>query len=309
MGAKRKRKKERGRRVRPRSETPGTLTLARRALKSFFLAFPTLALVGLIGAVPLQLAVTWLMQRQGIVGDALWEWRYQGFADWIFGSLIAPALYFAIYRSIVEREAQETDRKGRLLMLGASYRRGVSVWLGMFLTRMKVSFAVMIPALPLLGGLALLNRRYPELGRLMTDPSSASSISGEMVLYLVLLLPLLMLPLFFYLRYSLTECVVALERTDGFEALRRSRGLTDGVKTKLLVGMILLDTPVLIVSLILEAVAAGVSLWAGALATAVSMVLAALPGAFLVHVYIAKGGDGEDRRRVDRKPEPAPEPK
>ena len=308
MAAKKQKKRAGGKARRP-SASPKTLELIGRALKSYFSAFPLIALVGLAGAVPLQLAVTWLLHRQGIVGDTTWEWRYQGFADWLFGSLIAPALYFAVHRSILERDAATPPRGGsHLASFGASYRRGVSVWLGMFLTRMMVSFAIMIPALPLLGGLYLLNQRFPALGRMMTDPSAASSITPEMLIYALLLLPLLLLPLFFYLRYSLAECVVALERTDGFEALGRSRTLTDGAKWKLLLGMVLLDTPVLLVGLLLEGLAVEVSPWAGALATAVTMVLAALPGTFLVHVYLAQGGDAVDRRRVSRKPEPEPEP-
>jgi hypothetical protein len=271
-------------------------TLIRRALASYVRALPVIAVVGLIGAIPMQLAVTWLLSHQGIGDDAVWELRYQGLADWLFGSLISPAVFLVIHRSIVE--ASRGERTGVLVMLGWAYRRALSVWLGTFLTRMMVSFAVVIPGLPVLGGLYLIQRRWPALGEVVTDPSRVVSLSPGELAPLLLMLPLLAPPVYFFLRYALAEVVVALERTDGFEALQRSKALTLGARSKLLVAMVVLDGPVLAVGLGIEGLADSVSPWAGSFATAFSMVLAALPGTFLVHVYLAQGGDAVDRRTV-----------
>ena len=183
-------------------------------------------------------------------------------------------------------------------MLGWAYRRALSVWLGTFLTLMMVSFAVVIPGLPVLGGLYLIQRRWPALGEVVTDPSRVVSLSPGELAPLLLMLPLLAPPVYFFLRYALAEVVVALERTDGFEALQRSKALTLGARSKLLVAMVVLDGPVLAVGLGIEGLADSVSPWAGSFATAFSMVLAALPGTFLVHVYLAQGGDAVDRRTV-----------
>ncbi len=273
---------------------PSTVELLRASLKTYVSALPAIATVALAGAIPLNLALTWLMERQGIAGDRLWELRYQGLADLILGSLIGPAVYLAIHR-VIARGPPRTAELPRVL--GWAYKRAVGVWIGMFLTRLMVSFAVMIPALPLLGGLYLINRRFPELSALATDPAAAP-IRPEMVLWLLLLVPLLVPPMYYYLRFILAEVVVSLERTDGFEAMQRSRALTRGVKWKVLLGLTALEVPIFLLGLALEAIGDGINPWAGALGTAASALLLALSGTFLVQVYLSQSGDAQDRRKV-----------
>ena len=208
--------------VRSESKAFGALLL--RSLRGYVRALPAIAVVGLAGAIPMQLVVTWLMVHQGIAGDLIWEWRYQGLADGILGCVISAALYLTIHRCLVQGPPSLV---GLPRVLGWAYRRAVGVWLGMFMTRMMVSFVIALPALPLLGGLYLITRRWPEFSQVITHPGSASPNPATLLPFLILV-PLLALPLFYYLRYALIEAVVSLERTDGFEALRRSQTLTDG---------------------------------------------------------------------------------
>jgi hypothetical protein len=286
-------KKRRGRSKGPTG--PTTTELLKRSLTSYARAFPSIALVGLAGGLPMQLLVVWLLLRQGIQDDAVWVMRYQGIADWILGSLIAAALYRTIHRSIAEGPPRASELTGRL---GWAYRRALGVWLGMFLTRMMVSFAVMIPGLPILGGLYLLGQRWPLLFRLVSDPGAVSELDPAMLLWLLAMVPLLALPMFFYLRYQLADTIVSLERTDGFEAMQRSKQLTTGAKWKLLWGVIVLGLPIELLWLLLSGLGDAIDPWAGALGNAIGMVLAALPGTFLVQVYLSQGGDAQDRRRV-----------
>jgi hypothetical protein len=277
-----------GRRPRPagRPAAGGALAAApllADAARLWVRALPVIVGVTLVGPLPLQLALSWILVRQGIWDQPLWRLQYQGIADWVVGSLLVAALYIAI-----ADVAAGAERGGRCVGVGGAYRRALRAWLGMFLTRMMVSVVVGVAALPALLGLWLAGRLSPGLAAALRDPASLADLGPAGLAPLAIVVPFLVPAALVYLRYALVEPVVALERVDGFEALERSAGLTAGVRLPLARSLLPLVAALEVVGLAVSAAGDALGPWASALATAASGLVFCLAGCLLVVVHRAR---------------------
>lgn len=277
------------RRRAPRRERP-VWSLLRKTLSSYWSSLPAFAAVVLVVAIPSQLVLAWILQRQG-VESTFWHMQYQGAAEWVVGSLIVSSLYVTIHASIRNEAPQ-----GLGSVVIWAYRRGVRAWPGMFMTRLMVSFVVGVASLPALLGVWGVTQLWPGLGRLLSSPERLEQSSPIEFAPLLLVIPLFALPLAIYLRYALTEAVVSIERRDGFEALQRSRTLTHGVRWQMLLCLLPLEIPIQALQFGVLGAAPELGPYLTAMITTFIMVLAALTGTLLVHIYRKQGGDGSPRR-------------
>jgi hypothetical protein len=283
--------------------------LLRRSLTTYAKALPAIAAVTLAAQLPTQIFLGVIFERRGIT-SSFWQEQYRSLGDLVIGSLILPAIYSILYQSTQGQRLADLPRTLRW-----AYGRGlfgwVWTWLGMFMTRFLVSFVVGAAMLPAMAGAWGVSRAWPEIGRLVAAPEQLASaaVSAPTALApLLLAAPLLALPLVIFLRYALAEPAVALERVDGFEALKRSQELVSGagVKWRLLAGLVVLDLPYEAASMALPEIAAPLGQVAVGAAKACCLVLGVVLAAFLVEVFLAEGGEPRDERKpAAPRPEPA----
>jgi hypothetical protein len=264
-------------------------------VSTFVSSLPTLAAVVLATALPTQLLLAWIFIRLGAESNAGSQVLFQSFADLIVGSLTIPATYVALREAIERRSAPLLGRVGR------AYRRAVGVWVGMALTRLVAQFVVSVTGLlPMLGGYLVVRHLAPGLAGVIEDPWAViASASPRELALLAAVLPLGAGGVVTYLWYALAEPVVALERLDGFAALQRSKALTQGLRKRILAGMVLLGGPIVVGDSLLTGVGARHGVWLGAIVGSALLVAWVLPSSFLAHVFLA---------RVEAVPLPSVEP-
>lgn len=262
------------------------ISLLRQTISSYWRILPSVAAVVLVGAVPSQMILAWIIQRQGVT-STFWHMQYQGAFEWVIGSLIVSALYVAIHE-LIRGDAP----RGLGGVVPWAYRRGVRAWPGMFMTRIMVSFVVGIASFPTLIGVWGVTRLWPELGRMLSSPEAMEHASPSDFFPLLLVTPLLALPVAIYLRYALTEAVVSIERRDGFDALQRSKTLTRGARWRMLLCLLPLELPIQTLHFVVFGAAPELGPYVTALATSGIMVLGVLTGTLFIHIYIAQGGEG-----------------
>lgn len=279
-----------------RPEPPPRLgPLLWRSVSTYFRSLPVIAAVVLATALPAQLALAWLFVRLGLEQDPSWQGRYQGLADLTIGCLTIPATLIAILAAL------EGPRLGPLRALARAYRAALGVWVGTFVTRLMVSFIVLVAGgLPLLVGMAVVGWVWPDAPGLLDGAQALETASLGELWPLLLPLPLAAGGVVVFLWYALAEVVVALERVDGFAALERSRALTAGVRRQVLAGLLLLSGPVLAAELATYGAGARVGVWWGAALTSALLVASALPATFLVCLFV-------ERRRAVPRPVPVPD--
>ncbi len=275
-----------------------TISLIRRALGSYWRGLPRIAAVALAGALPMQLLVAWIIEAQEIT-DAFWQYQYQGLADLLLGTLIVTAVYTAIHDSI-----EGTSPKSCVQAIGQAYLKGLKAWTGMFITRFMVSIVVGLVALPVLAGVWVVSQAFPQVAQQLAAAENPEAIDVGALWPLVLVTPLFIPVLAIFLRYVLTEPLVALRRIDGFEALEASKALTKGVRLRVLAGMLVLTLPVDVIFLLVSTSTSLLGPWVAAVLTACTMVLAAISGTFLVHVFIEQGGPEVIPRRDEERLNP-----
>jgi hypothetical protein len=255
-------------------------------LRLFRSAFVPLVAVALVGWLPLQLGIAWATPSLDLANDRMTRMMVVAFSDWVFGSYIYAACYLTLYGC-----AEGRAPKSVLATLGWAYRRALRLWPGMWLTRFMVSFVVGVASFPLLAGFGALQRYAPESAYIISDLDSLYDVDSADLLPLLLLIPLLIPPIFIYLRYMLAEVVVALGRTDGFDALQKSRALTEGFKKRLVVAVLVIGVPVEIVTGIATLVGQALGLYGEAVFAAITMVGYSVSAALFVHFYLLRGGD------------------
>lgn len=279
-------------RRREHAERSGTLpALLRRSLATYFKALPAITVVTLAAQLPTQMLLGVIFERQGIT-SSFWQEQHRSLGDLVIGSLVLPALYAVLYRAARGKRLSDLPQTLRW-----AYGRGlfgwVWTWLGMFMTRFLVSFIVGVAMLPALAGAWGVSRAWPAIDQLIRAPEQLASVAASdptALAPLLLAAPLLALPVALLLRYALAEPAVALERIDGFEALKRSQDLTTGVKWRILAGLVVLGLPYEAALLALPQAIASLGQVAAGAARACCLVLGALVGAFLFEVFLARGG-------------------
>jgi hypothetical protein len=278
----------------------------RSSLKICVRALPAAVVVTLAAQLPTQLLLGEVFGRRGIT-SAFWQEQYRSVADLAIGSLLLPALYAVFYRATLGERLAGLPRTIRWAYGGGAFK-WIGTWLGMFMTRFLVSFVVGVAFLPALAGAWGVSRAWPAIGRVLAAPDRiASAIASAPATFapMLLVVPLLVLPLAIWLRYALAEPAAALERIDGFEALKRSQELTSGARRHVLGGLVALYVPFQVAWFLLPEIAATAGPLAVGAMKACCLVLAAPFMAFLVEVFLAQGGAPRDERRP---PEARPEP-
>jgi hypothetical protein len=235
-------------------------------------------LVAVVGGLPVQLALAWWLGSRVDEVSAFWQRQYQYMVYLLWGPLMTPALLGTMWAVAQDKLPRPWSQAIRW-----AYCLGWKRWLGTFLTRLMVGFVLGLAALPLWGGLWLIGRRWPELAALVSAGDWGGLTWGGLF-PLLLLLPLALPMVVFYLRYALAEVVVTVEGIDGFEALQRSRELTRGRLWPLLLVLLPLVVPATIVDEASMAVG-GVNLWAGAVTATVAPIAIALVGMLLLLLY------------------------
>ena len=263
-------------------------------------ALPRVAAVMLVGAVPSQLVLAWLLERYGVTSP-FWEMQYQGLVDWIIGSLIVGAIYPTIFEA-----TSGDDGRGLIGAVGWAYARGLRSWAGMFVTRTMVSFVFGIAALPVLAGVWGVGRLWPDLGQTLTDPERILEASAADIAPLLLVVPLVAIPVGVLLRYVLVEAVVSLERIDGLAAMQRSASLTKGARWRILLCLLAVGLPPQAAMYVVVGASSEVGAVASALLSSAVMVFGALRATAYVVIYEVQGGEAPALRVAPGKTEPEP---
>jgi len=259
---------------------PAFFVLLRKSLRMWWRGIAPIAVTVCLGTVPVQLLLAWALSSQGLEGDATWMMRYQGLVDLALGPLVLAAVLISIKQVLDEGGA------GALSSALSSYRQAVGVWGGMFLTRIMVAFVLLVSLIPLLAGWLVVTHFSPAAARLLTEPAYEVLVEQPADLWpLLFLLPLGVGAVLVYLWYALSEVVVAVERKDGFEALRRSRALSKGARRQILGVLILFGIPLFALEQAVASLAVSHGIWVGAALFCVYGLAATLPATVLVRIH------------------------